>query len=104
MVTKPIFANLPYHPIQLPRDDAGHLTNTPYPVKNMSEWWYYSGKLTTQEGRHFGYYLIIFNLTKYVLGLKIAVPLYTLQLTDIDHNKVYGTKIYYPSDETYFSN
>jgi predicted secreted hydrolase len=99
-----VFANLPYHPIQFPRDDAGHLANTPYPVKNMSEWWYYSGKLTSTEGRRFGYYLIIFNITQYKFGKKISVPIYTLQLTDIDNNKVYGNMIYYPNSESNFSN
>lgn len=99
----PTFANVPYFPIQFPRDDAGHLSNTPYPVKNMSEWWYYSGKITTDKGRHFGYYLIIFNITKSILGKKISMPIYTLQLTDIDKNKVYGNLIYYPNNEAEFS-
>jgi predicted secreted hydrolase len=102
MLGSTAFANVPYYPIQFPRDDAGHLANTPYPVKNMSEWWYYSGKLTSEKGRHFGYYFIIFNITHYV-GKKVSIPFYTLQLTDIDNNKVYGNVVFYPNKETQIS-
>lgn len=88
-----IFANLPYYPIQFPRDEAAHHDNVPYPISNITEWWYYNGKLTTTTGRHFGYYLFFFNSYKYKFKYKLMLPLFFIQLTDIDNQKVYGTKM-----------
>lgn len=85
------WANLPYHPIQFPRDDAAHHDNVPYPVKNMTEWWYYNGQLTTKSGRHFGYYLFFFNAYQN----KSMLPGFYIQLTDIDNKKVYGKKMFF---------
>lgn len=82
-------ANLPYYPIQFPRDDAAHIDNVPYSVGNLTEWWYYNGKLTTLDGRHFGY--CIFYLYQQIEknNRKIKIPLVYILLTDIDNKKVY---------------
>ncbi|HJU49042.1 MAG TPA: lipocalin-like domain-containing protein, partial [Gaiellaceae bacterium] len=40
-------------PVELPRDDGPH--------DRLTEWWYYTGHLTTQEGRRFGFEAVIFR-------------------------------------------
>lgn len=89
----PAWANLPYVPIQLPRDDAAHHEKTPYPVGTLSEWWYYNGKLTTTNGRHFGYYVTLMYVQGKKLGFIKEGALVQIQLTDIDNKKVYGKEI-----------
>lgn len=86
-------ANLPYHPIQFPRDDAAHYDNVPYPVNNMTEWWYYNGKLTSKNDRHFGFYLTYFYTQQNLHGHKLILPVIQMQLTDIDNKKVYGKQV-----------
>lgn len=83
------WGNLPYHPIQFPRDEAAHYANVPYPISKMTEWWYYNGKLTSKNGRHFGYYLFFFHAS----DNKGSLPVFYVQLTDIDNKKVYGKRI-----------
>ncbi len=97
------WANLPYFPIQFPRDEAAHQADTPYPVSTLSEWWYYNGKLTSTNGRHFGCYL---SFNRYQLdfnGTKIAVPRFEIQITDIDNKVVYGTAVIPQASDTEFS-
>jgi predicted secreted hydrolase len=95
MLISTTYANLPYYPIQFPRDDAAHYSNTPYSISNLTEWWYYSGKLVTSEGRKFGYFIAIFNIhtTKPVTLPTNSVLM--MQITDIDKKKVYGTEVRY---------
>jgi predicted secreted hydrolase len=40
-------------PIELPRDDAPH--------DRLTEWWYYTGHLRADDGRHFGFEYVIFR-------------------------------------------
>lgn len=82
-------ANLPYYPIVFPRDDAAHNGNTPYPVTNMTEWWYYNGKFTTMDGRNFGYCVFYLYVQQIKNGQKILYPMVYFLLTDIDKQKVY---------------
>jgi predicted secreted hydrolase len=98
-----VFANLPYSPIQFPRDEAAHYDNVPYPVGNMSEWWYYNGKLTTTDGRNFGYYVSYNYFQLDFNGNKIVVPMLQIQITDIDKKVVYGNSVVVPSNETEFN-
>lgn len=95
-----VFANLPYYPIQFPRDDAAHHANVPYPIKNLTEWWYYNGKLTTTSGRNFGYFVAVFHIIP--PGKREAESVLMVQLTDIDQQKVYGTTKLYPPKSTTF--
>ena len=97
------FANLPYYPIQFPRDEAAHYDNVPYKVGNMSEWWYYNGKLTTTDGRNFGYYISYNYFQLDVNGTKIMVPMLQVQISDIDKQVVYGNSVFTPAKETEFS-
>ncbi len=84
------WANLPYHPINFPRDEAAHYENAAYPVNTMSEWWYYNGKLTSKSGRQLGYYLSYNYLKWDERGKTKIVPQFSIQITDIDNKKVYG--------------
>jgi predicted secreted hydrolase len=85
-------ANLPYYPIEFPRDDAGHYANTPYPVSNMMEWWYYNGILTSEDGRQFGYY-VSFN---YIYQApNIIVPFLQFQLVDASTKKIYNKQLFF---------
>jgi predicted secreted hydrolase len=97
------FANLPYSPIQFPRDEAAHTDNVPYPVTNLSEWWYYNGKLTTTDGRNFGYYISYNYFQWNFKGTKILTPLFQIQITDIDKQQVYGSSILLPAKDVSFS-
>jgi predicted secreted hydrolase len=40
-------------PIELPRDDGPH--------QRLTEWWYYTGHLVADDGRHFGFEAVIFR-------------------------------------------
>lgn len=55
-------ADLPYHPIEFPRDGGGHFTNTPYESEQMLEWWYYNGKLESTDGEELSYECAIFQM------------------------------------------
>lgn len=102
-ISMPALANLPYHPIQFPRDEAAHYDNVPYPVSTMTEWWYYNGKLTATNGRQFGYYLNYFFIQYDWKGKKIIIPQFTIQITDIDKQKVYGKRVFFLEKNTYSS-
>jgi len=100
LTSLPALANFPYYPIQFPRDEAAHYAAVPYSVQNLSEWWYYNGKLTTQDGRNFGYYI---SYNYYILtdkkGKKSTIPRFSLQIADIDNQKVYGNTVVYPANQ-----
>lgn len=97
------YANLPDQPLQFPRDNAAHYDNVPYAVTNMTEWWYYNGKIVTTTGRQFGYSLTTFNIILDIFGNKLSIPTFMVQVTDIDRNKVYGKVMIYPADKTHYS-
>jgi predicted secreted hydrolase len=46
----------PSTPIQFPRDEAPH--------DNLTEWWYYTGHLKTDDGRRFGFELVFFQTVR----------------------------------------
>ncbi|MEO8401117.1 MAG: lipocalin-like domain-containing protein [Gammaproteobacteria bacterium] len=83
------FANLPYHPITFPRDEAAHYTNVPYPVTNMTEWWYYNGKFTTMNDRNFGYCIFYLYAQAAKNGNLVRGPMVYFLLADIDKQIVY---------------
>lgn len=97
----PVFANLPYFPIQFPRDEAAHHANVPYAVKNLTEWWYFSGKLVTDQQREFGYFIAVFHIIP-PSGKAKPDAVLMMQLTDLKTKAVYGvTKLYYGKDATF---
>src|SRR3990167_6131090 len=65
----------------------------PYPVNNMTEWWYYNGKLVAHNGKKFGYYFVIFRTQFHFLWKKIIIGLAQYQITDVSEHKVvaYGS-------------
>lgn len=88
------WANLPYYPIQFPRDDAAHYDDSRYaPITQLTEWWYYNGKLTTKTGRRLGYYISYNYMAVVNKGKTILVPLFQMQVADIDNKKVYGGQL-----------
>jgi predicted secreted hydrolase len=96
------YANLPFFPLSFPRDDAAHAENIPYTFTQMTEWWYFSGKLDTVDGKHFAYY---FSLNRYINKTqKIDLPVLTIQMVDLDNKKVYADIIPYPNFLTHFDN
>ncbi len=93
-----VFANLPYYPIEFPRDEAGHHANVPYQIKNLTEWWYFSGKLTTNMGRQFGYFIAVFHIIPSP-GKARPDAVLMMQLTDLKTQAVYGvTKLFFGKD------
>ncbi len=97
------WANLPYLPIEFPRDEFAHYENTPYPVNNMTEWWYYNSRFTAKNGRKFGYYLNYSYIQLDLYGKKVQIPIFMIQITDIDNKKVYGKTIVPNINESHFS-
>ena len=62
--------------IQFPRDMGPH-------PGYQTEWWYYTGNLDTQEGRHFGFQLTIFRRAL------IPIPLANPRASDLATTQVY---------------
>lgn len=98
-----VWAKIPYFPIQFPRDEAAHYDNVPYTVNNMTEWWYYNGRFTTKDGRKFGYYLNYMYIQLALGGKKVMIPLFMMQVTDLNNQKVYGKTIFSTPFESHFS-
>ncbi len=100
----PAFANLPYFPVNFPRDDAAHHDNVPYPVNQITEWWYYNGKLTSTEGRKFAYFVAVFHLDMELTAQqKSRGAVVMVQVMDLDQKNVYGKEMVYPDDAASFS-
>ncbi len=67
----PILANEPApHPVVTPRPTVPPVTGDPLPVRlpaddgphdRLTEWWYYTGHLVTDDGRRFGFELVVFR-------------------------------------------
>jgi predicted secreted hydrolase len=96
-------ANLPYYPIQFPHDDAAHFENVPYPVNNMTEWWYYNGRFTSKNGKKFGYYINYSYIRLNVFNKIVMLPIFMIQIADLDTKKVYGKMLLTPAKESHFS-
>jgi predicted secreted hydrolase len=58
-------------PIEFPRDDGPH--------RRLTEWWYYTGHLTSDAGRRFGFEFVIFRVERGALPVSWASH---LALTD----------------------
>ncbi|HYN68725.1 MAG TPA: carotenoid 1,2-hydratase, partial [Candidatus Eisenbacteria bacterium] len=63
-------------PIELPRDDGPH--------HRLTEWWYYTGHLVADDGRHFGFEAVIFRAERGDLPVSWASH---LALTDEAGNR-----------------
>ena len=63
-------------PISLPQDEAPH--------DRLTEWWYYTGHLATQDGRHFGFEFVIFRAERGAFPVTWASH---LALTDEQGNR-----------------
>ena len=48
-ITSNALANLPYYPLQFPRDEGAHVKNIPYAYQHLIEWWYFNGLIKTRE-------------------------------------------------------
>lgn len=84
-------ASLPYHPVIFPRDEGAHYKNIPYSFNQLIEWWYFNGKMTTDEGKNLSYDIAFFNpAMKFSNGTVIARPSLHMQLSDLDNKKNYG--------------
>lgn len=88
------YANLPYFPLTFPRDEAAHYKNIPYTFAQLIEWWYFNGKLTTDEGKNLSYDIALFN-PAISIGNIITKPSLHMQIADLDNKKTYGTAIDY---------
>lgn len=86
----PAFTNLPYYPIEFPRDEGAHYANTPYDTKHLIEWWYFNGKLETDEGRTFSFANAMLYKKHQKDGRTVLSPEINFHITDIDNAKHYG--------------
>lgn len=96
LFTQNCFANLPYFPIEFPRDEGAHFQNTPYSFNRLIEWWYFNGKLTTDDGKHLSYDVAFFNAAAKMGGGIITKPMLHIQVADLDQQKAYGVSKNYP--------
>jgi hypothetical protein len=96
------YANLPYFPLTFPRDEAAHYKSIPYTFNQLIEWWYFNGKITTDEGKDFSYDIALFN-PAITLGNVITKPMLHMQIADFDNKKSYGTATDYPPNTGKFS-
>ncbi len=90
LFTSMAHANLPYFPLDFPRDEAAHHQNIPYSFTHMIEWWYFNGKLVTDEGRHLSFDVALFNAAINVKGRVYTQPMLHMQLADLDNKIAYG--------------
>ncbi len=89
------YANLPYFPLTFPRDEAAHYKNIPYTFNQLIEWWYFNGKITTDEGKNLSYDIALFN-PAISIGNVITKPMLHMQIADLDNQKSYGIATDYP--------
>lgn len=94
------FANLPYAPLVFPRDEAAHFSDVPYTFNRLIEWWYLNGTVTTDDNRHFGYDIALFNpavmFNKPLLSrVVVTEPMLHMQVADLDNQKTYGVVTHY---------
>lgn len=95
-------ANLPYYPMQFPRDEGAHHEDVPYKFDQMLEWWYFNSIAQTDEGNQIGFSNMITNKTIKSDGKVITIPIMHLQVNDIDNKKTYGVqKIYQTSNKSF---
>lgn len=88
LASQSLSANLPYKKIDWPADDKSHVNDS----KVMSEWWSYSGKVTSRSGkdaRNFAYFVTL----TFDKDVSANAPTLSVQITDLDKNKVYGDSI-----------
>lgn len=96
------YANLPYYPLQFPRDEGAHYSNIPYSYDKLIEWWYFNGELTTDEGKHLSYDVAMFHGSKKFIGV-VSVPVLHMQVSDLDQQKAYGAQVRYSMNTGSFS-
>src|SRR5579871_848019 len=87
--------NLPYIPVNFPRDHAAHYTNVPYSFRHLIEWWYFNGHAYADDGKNISYDVALFNPALNQNGAVITLPILHIQVADLDQKKAYGTARYY---------
>ena len=87
-----LFANIPYTPIEFPRDDGGHIENVSYKYDQLTEWWYYNGIVESAKGNRFGYMVSAFTYTKKFKLFQPKVPFVHIQLSDLTNKTTYGCR------------
>lgn len=96
-------ASLPYFPLEFPRDEAAHYKNIPYSFNRMIEWWYFNGKLVTDEGQNLSFDVAVFNSAIDVKGRIVTQPMLHMQLADLDKKIGYGVAKDYFINEGQFA-
>jgi len=90
LLSSSVFANLPYFPINFPRDAGAHYKNIPYQYDHLIEWWYFNGRVTTNDGKHLSYDVAFFN-SAINMGNIYTQPMLHIQVSDLDQHKSFGT-------------
>lgn len=72
-----------------PRDEGAHYTNTPYQFNQLIEWWYFNGRLTTDDGRNLSYDVALFNPAAVVHNRVFTQPFLHIQVSDLDNHVAY---------------
>src|SRR5579862_9880525 len=91
----PAFASLPYFPINFPRDEGAHYKNVPYKYSLLTEWWYFNGRVVTDDGKKLSYDIALFNPAFNLVGL-IRQPIVDIQISKLDDKTALGTRKIYP--------
>jgi predicted secreted hydrolase len=96
-------ANLPYYPIQFPRDEGAHVSNIPYTYDRLIEWWYFNGLVHTKQGKTLAYDYAIFNVAINTAQGIVTKPMVHLQLMDLEKKKTYAASSDYTFNQGNFS-
>lgn len=76
-------------PIVFPRDDAPH--------DNLTEWWYYTGHLSTTDGKRYGFEFVIFQsvrgLNPVAYAAHLAITDHQARRFSFDHRTQVGSQI-----------
>ena len=98
-----VHANLPYLPLDFPRDEGAHYKNIPYSFERMIEWWYFNGSLITDNDQHLSFDVAMFNPAVAVKGSVLTKPMLHMQLADLNNKISYGVAKNYFLNEGKFA-
>lgn len=91
---------LPYYPVRFPRDHAAHHGNVPYEdqLKDLTEWWYFNGKLVSTTGQVYGLFITLFReqIDRVNISCRAIV-----HLEDVAGQQIYSKMIEFAAKDTH---
>src|SRR3990167_3592686 len=69
----------------------------------MTEWWYFNGKMSTDEGKQFSFDTAIFNVAYKFGEVVMTRPMLHIQVADLDKKQTIGAATLYDKNKGRFS-